>query len=383
MSPSSFAIVLAFGFAMVFNIACFSVLSKKHSENLFEKQLTQLNATHDFVRNVQVIKVPQVFKMLSGRIDSAQVQLKKNEMSLFGINIISKTVGEAINLVAPIIITYVNAILIFDNKLTVGQMMMLISASNFFLGSMNDIFGFAISFVNFRRETKLFEEVLKLKDEEKNSNGVVVEKISELFFENFSFSYDRKIFEIPFLNINSSLKIIGRNGCGKSSFLKVISSIAMGNGEFRINDLSQQLYSLDSLRSSVMLISQNEHLPKVKVLDYICDSEQSKRIFEENLKQPELIEVIKNSGISLNQEIIDGGNNFSAGQKQIILLLKIFAQQPKLLLLDEAFENIDATIFELFRNLLEKYPEKIIEISHSKRFVSNGKEVNFEIYSEK
>lgn len=383
MSPSSFAIVLAFGFAMVLNIVCFSILSKKHSESLFEKQLVQLNATHDFVRNVQVIKTPQIFKRLSGRINDAQVELKKNEMSMFGISIVSKVAGEVINLVAPIVITYINAVLIFDNKLSIGQMMMLISASNFFLGSMNDIFGFAISFINFRREVKLFEEVIDLKDEEKNQTGIVAAKIKELFFENFCFSFDKKIFEIPFLNINSNIKIIGKNGCGKSTFMKVISSLAIGNGEFRINDLSQQLYSLDSLRSNVMLISQSEHLPKVKVLDYICDNKESKEIFEYNLKQPELIEIIKNSGISLNQEIIDGGNNFSAGQKQIIMLLKIFAHQPKLLLLDEAFENVDTTIFELFKNLLARHPEIIIEISHSKRFVSNGKEVDFEIYSSK
>lgn len=383
MSPSSFAIVLAFGFAMVLNIVCFSILSKKPSENLFEKQLSQIHATHDFVRNMQLLKTPKLFNKLSTRIDVAQSNLKKSEMNLFNINVISKVVGEAINLVAPIVITYINAILIFDNKLTIGQMMMLISASNFFLGSMNDIFGFAISFINFRRETKLFEEVIEIKDEDKNEGGIVLEKVNELFFEKFSFSYDKKIFDIPFLNINSSIKITGKNGCGKSTFLKVVSSLAIGSGEFRINDLSQNLYSLNSLRSATIFISQNVHLPKVKVIDYICDDENSKKIFEKNLASPELIEIIKNSGIQLNQEIIDGGSNFSAGQKQIIMLLKVFAQEPKLLLLDEAFENIDADNFELFKRIFERYEEKIIEISHSKRFVSSGREVDFEVYSAK
>lgn len=132
-----------------------------------------------------------------------------------------------------------------------------------------------------------------------------------------------------------------------------------------------------------MLITSDIYLPKLKIIDYLCPTEEEKRIFEQNITLLSLDEIIEKSQLNLNMEMINGGLNFSSGQKQIILLLKIFAQSPKTLLLDEAFENIDSHNFELFKRAFENYDERIVEVSHSKKFIRNGKEVNFGIFTEK
>lgn len=124
-------------------------------------------------------------------------------------------------------------------------------------------------------------------------------------------------------------------------------------------------------------------MPKLKIIDYLCPTNEEKRIFEENVLSLSLNEIISKSQLNLNMEMINGGMNFSSGQKQIILLLKVFAQSPKTLLLDEAFENIDSNNFEMFKKAFENYEERIIEVSHSKKFIRDGKEVNFGNFTEK
>lgn len=326
------------------------------------------------------VKNPVVFNKLSKIIYEARANAKNSEMSLFSINLLHRVFCELLTLALPIAITFVCSTLIFDNKLTVGQMMLMISSSTFFFGSLNDISSFIFSYVTFRKESSIFDELIAIKDEEKNLNGIQLQNISNIQFENYSFSYDKKVFDIPNLTIDSDIRITGKNGSGKSTFLKCIAGLIKGQGVVKINNMNTNLYSLDSLRSNFLLITNDIYLPKMKIIDYVCDDENDKKIFENNLQSLGLYTVIENAKLELNSEMVNGGQNFSSGQRQIIMLLKAFAQVPKPLLLDEAFENIDSQNFELFKKAFEQYQEIIIEVSHSKKFVKKGKEVNFEHY---
>lgn len=345
--------------------------------------MAHLNASHDFIRNLVFLKNPLTFSKLSTIVYQTKLDAKKFEMNLFNINLLHRVFCELLTLTLPITITFICSTLIFDNKLTVGEMMLMISSSTFFFGSLNDISGFIFSYITFRKESKLFDELINIKDEEKNINGITLRKISNIEFNDFSFSYDRKIFAIPQLMIDSDTKIVGHNGSGKSTFLKCIANLISGSGSLKFNGLSHNLYSLDSLRSNVILITSDIYLPKQSVMEYLCDSKENRKIFEDNIRRLPISEIVANSKIDLNMDMLNGGLNFSSGQRQIIMLLKVFAQTPKILLLDEAFENVDTSNFELFKTALASYEEKIIEVSHSKRFVREGKEVNFELYSKK
>lgn len=71
----------------------------------------------------------------------------------------------------------------------------------------------------------------------------------------------------------------------------------------------------------------------------------------------------------------------SAGQKQAISLLPLFASKYDILLLDEAFENLDNITFKKLCEKIKAIQKHaiVIEVSHSRKFLfSNSEEVNLE-----
>lgn len=56
----------------------------------------------------------------------------------------------------------------------------------------------------------------------------------------------------------------------------------------------------------------------------------------------------------------------------------MFASHYKLILLDEAFENVDDKNFNFIKGVMNKIEINLVEVSHSKKYIRNSKEVNLE-----
>lgn len=114
-------------------------------------------------------------------------------------------------------------------------------------------------------------------------------------------------------------------------------------------------------------------------MDFITNnSTESTEIFLQNFKKFNLDVLLNNAQINLNDQIIGGGVNFSSGQKQIISWLRMFASHYKLILLDEAFENVDDKNFNFIKGVMNQIEINLVEVSHSKKYIRNSKEVNLE-----
>lgn len=286
---------------------------------------------------------------------------------------------EVIHFVMPIIMTYISVNMIFDRKLSLGTMMMFLGVFTTFISPLLQLCNFFVKLKQNMKNYKLVESFINLKDEPDNPKGIVADAVKMISFSNYSYKLDKEILNIKNLNLNENIILSGKNGSGKSSLLKSIAFRNNANG-ISVNNIEAEYYSMSSLRDRVFITSPESELIAETIFDQVTlNDPKAKRLFEINISKYNLRHVIDKMNINLNLKIINGGENLSSGQRQLVKLLRLFAFEYDVVLLDEAFENIDNEVFSFLKETIPKLQRAIfVEVSHSKRYINECREVNIE-----
>lgn len=146
--------------------------------------------------------------------------------------------------------------------------------------------------------------------------------------------------------------VLGRNGTGKSTLLKIIFGTVNGDSQYiRIDD--QVLQNQWDRKDKIAYLPQSFFLPKsIKIKNLIsifCNDENSKKLAELELIKPFLDETLR---------------NLSGGEKKIIEVLLIIFSNSKFILLDEPFNGLSPKMTTEIQKLIkEQSKDKGILIS--------------------
>ena len=147
--------------------------------------------------------------------------------------------------------------------------------------------------------------------------------------------------------------IIGPNGGGKTTLLKLILGLEKGQGEIRL--FGQKISRFKDwqkigylAQKSPVLQSRFPISVQEVVLMGLCYDAKRKEATEENLKEVRRA-LAQTHTLDLAERIFA---NLSVGQQQRVLLSRALVSRPKLLILDEPSAALDAGSREMFFNLL-------------------------------
>ncbi|TPE57782.1 ATP-binding cassette domain-containing protein [[Mycoplasma] falconis] len=201
--------------------------------------------------------------------------------------------------------------------------------------------------------------------------------IKSIVFKNFCFKYGTKNV-INNLNLYISQNSIfeGKNGCGKSSLLNVLSKIYdKYEGSLLINNIDLKTINYENWIEHVFISNSRNFLANDIVLNNICLGIKSyEQTFLNNYQKYKLEDIFKEFNLSLITKIENNGENLSSGQKQLIFIMRLFIKKYKLILLDEAFENIKNVVFIKLKQFILAYQNNafILEVSHNKKFITKA-----------
>ena len=161
------------------------------------------------------------------------------------------------------------------------------------------------------------------------------------------------------INSNSVTSILGPSGSGKTTLLRLISGLEnLQSGNIQI-DNNKNIYSSknNDAMSNVSFVFQDSalfpHLTVIENIYYGLSKLENSKDRIDNLINDYDIDKIKYSY----------PHQLSGGQKQLVALLRGLASNPKIILLDEPFANLDT-------RLREKLRDKVLHILKDNRITS-------------
>jgi ABC transport system ATP-binding/permease protein len=207
-----------------------------------------------------------------------------------------------------------------------------------------------------KRITKTGRVNIKIRQGEKTGQNVF--KIKNLCFE---FGDGKKIVDGLSTTISRGDKIclLGPNGAGKSTLIKLILGELKGtNGlvemgtNIKVSYFDQLHLQLDESLNVLQNISPNS--------DYVDIGGKKKHVLgylQDFLFTPEKVK--------------GGVAQLSGGEKNRLLLAKLFTRESNVLILDEPTNDLDVETLELLEEKLLEFSGTIIMVSHDRAFVDN------------
>lgn len=253
------------------------------------------------------------------------------------------------------------AIIIYKKQqMTLGTVMLVYLLLSYMINPLMKISVFIAMHDELQIIFERYKEMLPEKRERKKKIKKI--KSIELKYVSFSYGYTRPLFDHFQLKIERSLFIQGKTGSGKSTLLKLImNQLQPTKGEIVINGINLQELDLNSYYSHI------KYLNKTPV--FYKESLRTNMIFDRLFLENKMIELLHYFMLDdlvngLDLKLDEQGGFLSSGQGQLVMIIRALLSEPDVLILDEAFSNIDQERLQLLINYLSFQKIIVIIVSH-------------------
>ena len=347
----------------------------------FKERIQQIKIVNQIFFNIQEIKITLKENFFLSQYNKVIYNIKKTE---FFNQVFSKAPRLILETFA--VLSMVLIIIYFSNKnYDIKEIIPLLSlfgmAALRLIPSFNIItLGFTAlkkSEISFQSIVKLFKENNKNKTKKKSHSEKIRNNstINSIEVKNVSFKYpDSEKLILRNINFkiknNSSIGIVGKTGCGKSTLIKLLAGLlSPSEGKILVNNKDINT-NLKNWYNNLSYIPQNIYLNDDTIRRNIAIGEYDSEIDETKLKisikLSGLERFVNNLDLGLETFVGTDGIKLSGGQVQRIGIARAIYIQPNVFILDEATNSLDekteSEILEDFNKL--KVNKFLIMISH-------------------
>ena len=361
-----------FGYIIVILISNF-ILKKLY--NLKEKILTnQEYLNKHLVRGFMELVIFRTNKKYDTEIKLTKEEIKNITDSKTKIKLVHEMFFSIFALIVHVLQVVVLGYAVLKSNLSVGAVVTVIAL----LGKAYEpIAIFNVEYVDYKLNKVTVNKYIKLLDlpDDKNLSSGTEIKINrgDITFKNVTFKYNDKsrnvIENLSFkIKENSKVAFVGESGSGKSTIIKLIMGlIKYDEGQILIDSNPLSNMNLNKYYDYVSYVSQ-----EAPIFDGTL---KENLVFDKKIKDEKILRVLKLVCLDkfyerlengLDTELGEKGIRMSGGERQRVALARLFFDESKIIILDEATSAIDnITEKEVMKNILKELNNKTtIVIAH-------------------
>lgn len=276
------------------------------------------------------------------------------------------------------------AFFIYAGYIPLEDYSVFIISVNLFIGPVNQLIQFMESYQNASTGFKRFVEILEEDEEIDTGTHVLTNPLGKISFENVDFHYKSSkgiLNNISFdIEPGKRIALVGPTGGGKTTICHLIPKFYnITSGSIKIDDISIDEITLNSLRSNIGIVQQDVFLFNGSIKDNILYGNR-------NATNEEIIAASKKANIydfimsledGFDSQIGERGVKLSGGQKQRLSIARAFLKNPKILILDEATSALDNTTEMLIQASLNELCKgrTTIVVAHRLSTIKNVDEI--------
>ena len=273
-------------------------------------------------------------------------------------------------------------------QFTLGAVMAFDGFLSSFLGPAEELIGAGQTLQEMRTEMERIEDVMSYPDDENTKERPWKEEdLSKLNgkieLKHVTFGYSRlsdpliKDFNMS-IEPGSRVAFVGSSGCGKSTLSKLITGLYdPWEGEIlfdgkKIGEIDRNVFT-----GSVAIVDQDIIIFEDTIRNNI-------KMWDDSIEDFEMIMAARDAKIhddiiqrtdGYDHKLIEGGKNFSGGQRQRLEIARVLAQDPTVIILDEATSALDAkTEYEVV-NAIKDRGITCIVIAHRLSTIRDSDEI--------
>ena len=349
-------------FGIVIVVFAISFFFSKFVHNLFSTERKQTSDINTYLNeSLSGIKIVQIFNQEN---EFAKVFKNKNDdffKTRFKITIAFSIYRPVISLIYTLsigLIIYLGVILGLTGGTIVSFYLFL---NNFF----SPIQNLADELNHITRATTAMERLFNLMDIDPEvvdeEDAIEIEKFNgKIEFKNVYFAYEKEnwvLKDVSFvINPKETVAFVGATGSGKTTILGLlVRNFELQKGQILIDDIDIKHIKIASLRKAVGQMLQDVFLFSGTIRENIT-------LFDDNFTDEEIYDAVNyvNATSFINElsdkldtKVIEKGENFSTGQRQLLSFARTVLHKPQIMILDEATANIDTETEVVIQKSLE------------------------------
>ncbi len=335
--------------------------------------------------NLTGVRVVRAFSMEQDEVegyDAAVDILKKYQLFAGRVSAFMNPVTFAIVNIATLFLLYRGAVEIDAGFLTQGELIALVNYMAQILVELVKLANLIITITKSLAGGSRIADMLYATEEEEDKEDcqdkIMLPSIDRIAFDNVSYTYKGAASpSIEKLTFSASkgdiVGVIGGTGSGKTSLINLLAGFYRAKeGQVLINDKDIATYKSDDLRARVGIVPQTAVLFSGTIWDNLCwgKADATEEELWKALELAQAKEFVEQKSGRLKEKVLQGGKNFSGGQRQRLCMARAFVRKPDILILDDSTSALDYATESKVRQGIRELSEDAICFIVSQRAAS-------------